>query len=213
MKKLILTTFIVLALGSFVYAQMGMGGCWSNGTQVRSSAQAENMVKSMIGNNGWTVTGSKELKLRKGTGYKVEVKNTAGSTEYYVVTPFGLVQGPVTSETADNFCNTGCGYGMNYGMGHGPMGHGYGKYHGMGHGQMNNNQAAVTTISQAEELVKQAIANLKGYTITSTDEIQVHRGNAYKVNVKDIAGNQLYYFVNPFGYIRGPLTDAAQYNN
>ena len=97
MKKLILTTFIVLALGSFVYAQMGMGGCWSNGTQVTSSAQAENMVKSMIGNNGWTVTGSKELKLRKGTGYKVEVKNTAGSTEYYVVTPFGLVQGPVTS--------------------------------------------------------------------------------------------------------------------
>ncbi len=198
MKKLILTTFIVLALGSFAYAQMGMGGCWSNGTQVTSSAQAENMVKSMIGNNGWTVTGSKELKLRKGTGYKVEVKNTAGSTEYYVVTPFGLVQGPVTSETADNFCNTGCGYGMNYGM---------------GHGQMNNNQAAVTTISQAEELVKQAIANLKGYTITSTDEIQVHRGNAYKVNVKDSAGNQLYSFVNPFGYIRGPLTDAAQYNN
>ena len=177
MKKLILTTFIVLALGSFAYAQMGMGGCWSNGTQVTSSAQAENMVKSMIGNNGWNVTGSKELKLRKGTGYKVEVKNTAGSTEYYVVTPFGLVQGPVTSETADNFCNT------------------------------------VTTISQAEELVKQAIANLKGYTITSTDEIQVHRGNAYKVNVKDSAGNQLYYFVNPFGYVRGPLTDAAQYNN
>ena len=72
---LILTTFIVLALGSFAYAQMGMGGCWSNGTQVTSSAQAENMVKSMIGNNGWNVTGSKELKLRKGTGYKVEVKN------------------------------------------------------------------------------------------------------------------------------------------
>ena len=67
-----------------------------------------------------------------------------------------------------------------------------------------------TTIAQAEEVVKQAIANLKGYTITSTEEIQVRRGTAYKVNVKDSAGNQLYYFVNPFGFARGPLANVAQ---
>ena len=77
---------------------------------------------------------------------------------------------------------------------------------------MNNGQASVTTIAQAEEVVKQAIANLKGYTITSTEEIQVRRGTAYKVNVKDSAGNQLYYFVNPFGFARGPLADVAQNN-
>ena len=89
-------------------------------------------------------------------------------------------------------------------MGHGMMGRGY--------GMMNNGQASVTTIAQAEEIVKQAIANLKGYTITSTEEVQVRRGTAYKVNVKDSAGNQLYYFVNPFGFARGPLADVAQNN-
>lgn len=200
MKKLILISFIVLTLGSFAYAQMGMGGCWSNGTQVTSSAQAEDIVKGVLA-DGYAVTGSEEIQLRRGTGYKVAVKNAAGSTEYYVVTPFGFARGPVTSEVADNFCNTGCGY--SYGYGHG-MGHGY--------GMMNNGQASVTTIAQAEEVVKQAIANLKGYTITSTEEIQVRRGTAYKVNVKDSAGNQLYYFVNPFGFARGPLADVAQNN-
>lgn len=200
MKKIILISFIVLALGSFAYAQMGMGGCWSNGTQVTSSAQAEDIVKGVIA-DGYTVTGSEEIELRRGTGYKVAVKNAAGSTEYYVVTPFGFARGPVTAEVADNFCNTGCGYG--YGMKHG-MGRGY--------GMMNNGQASVTTIAQAEEVVKQAISNLKGYTITSTEEVQVRRGTAYKVNVKDSAGNQLYYFVNPFGFARGPLADVAQNN-
>lgn len=212
MKKLILISFIVLALGSFAYAQMGMGGCWSNGTQVTSSAQAEDIVKGVIASkDGYAVTGSEEIQLRRGTGYKVAVKNAAGSTEYYVVTPFGFARGPVTNEVADNFCNTGCGYGYGYGI-HG-MGHGMG--HGMmgrGYGMMNNGQASVTTIAQAEEIVKQAIANLKGYTITSTEEVQVRRGTAYKVNVKDSAGNQLYYFVNPFGFARGPLADVAQNN-
>lgn len=204
MKKIILISFIVLALGSFAYAQMGMGGCWSNGTQVTSSAQAEDIVKGVIA-DGYTVTGSEEIELRRGTGYKVAVKNAAGSTDYYVVTPFGFARGPVTAEVADNFCNTGCGYG--YGMKHG-MGHGMGR----GYGMMNNGQASVTTIAQAEEVVKQAISNLKGYTITSTEEVQVRRGTAYKVNVKDSAGNQLYYFVNPFGFARGPLADVAQNN-
>lgn len=210
MKKLILISFIILALGSFAYAQMGMGGCWSNGTQVTSSAQAEDIVKGVIASkDGYSVTGSEEVQLRRGTGYKVAVKNATGSTEYYVVTPFGFARGPVTSEVADNFCNTGCGYG--YGMRHGM---GRGMHHGMmgGYGMMNNGQATVTSIAQAEEIVKQAITNLKGYTITSTDEIQVRRGTAYKVNVKDGAGNQLYYFVNPFGFARGPLSDLVQNN-
>ncbi len=213
MKKLILISFIVLALGSFAYAQMGMGGCWSNGTQVTSSAQAEDIVKGIIASkDGYAVTGSEKIKLHRDTGYKVAVKNAAGSTEYYVVTPFGFTRGPVTAEVADNFCNTGCGYGYDYSMGHG-MGHGMGhSMMGRGYGMMNNSQASVTTIAQAEEIVKQAIANLKGYTITSTEEIQVRRGTAYKVNVKDSAGNQLYYFVNQFGFARGPLADAAQNN-
>lgn len=203
MKKLILISFIVLALGSFAYAQMGMGGCWSNGTQVASSAQAEDIVKGFIASkDGYAVTGSEAIQFHRGTGYKVAVKNAAGSTEYYVVTPFGFTKGPVSAETADNFCNTDCGYG--YSMGHGMR-------HGMGHG-MNNYQASVTTTAQAEEVVKQAIADLKGYTITSTEEIQVRRGTAYKVNVKDSAGNRLYYFVNPFGFAKGPLADTAQNN-
>ncbi len=213
MKKLILISFIVLALGSFAYAQMGMGGYWSNGTQVTSSAQAEDIVKGVIASkDGYVVTGSEEIQLHRGTGYKVAVKNAAGSTEYYVVTPFGFTRGPLTAEVADNFCNTGCGYGYDYNMGHG-MVHGMG--HGMmghGYGMMNNSQTSVTTTAQAEEIVKQAIANLKGYTITSTEEIQLRRGIAYKVNVKDSAGNQLYYFVNQFGFARGPLTDTAQNN-
>ncbi len=209
MKKLILISFIVLALGSFAYAQMGMGGCWSNGTQVTSSAQAEDIVKGVIASkDGYVVTGSEEIQLHRGTGYKVAVKNAAGSTEYYVVTPFGFTRGPLTAEVADNFCNTGCGYGYDYNMGHG-MGHGM---MGHGYGMMNNSQTSVTTTAQAEEIVKQAIANLKGYTITSTEEIQLRRGIAYKVNVKDSAGNQLYYFVNQFGFARGPLTDTAQNN-
>ena len=203
MKKLILISFIVLALGSFAYAQMGMGGCWSNGTQVASSAQAEDIVTVFIASkDGYAVTGSEAIQFHRGTGYKVAVKNAAGSTEYYVVTPFGFTKGPVSAETADNFCNTDCGYG--YSMGHGMR-------HGMGHG-MNNYQASVTTTAQAEEVVKQAIADLKGYTITSTEEIQVRRGTAYKVNVKDSAGNRLYYFVNPFGFAKGPLADTAQNN-
>lgn len=201
MKKLILISFIVLTLGSFAYAQMGMDGCWSNGTQVTSSAQAEDIVKGFIASkDGYAVTGSEAIQFHRGTGYKVAVKNTAGSTEYYIVTPFGFTRGPVSAEAADNFCNTGCGYG--YGMGHG-MRHGHG---------MNNYQASVTTTAQAEEVVKQAIADLKGYTITSTEEIQVRRGTAYKVNVKDSAGNRLYYFVNPFGFAKGPLADTAQNN-
>lgn len=201
MKKLILISFIVLALGSFAYAQMGMGGCWSNGTQVASSAQAEDIVKGFIASkDGYAVTGSEAIQFHRGTGYKVAVKNAAGSTEYYVVTPFGFTKGPVSAEIADNFCNTGYGYGMGHGM-----------RHGMGHG-MNNYQASVTTTAQAEEVVKQAIADLKGYTITSTEEIQVRRGTAYKVNVKDSAGNRLYYFVNPFGFAKGPLADTAQNN-
>ncbi len=209
MKKLILISFIVLALGSFAYAQMGMGGCWSNGTQVTSSAQAEDIVKGVIASkDGYVVTGSEEIQLHRGTGYKVAVKNAAGSTEYYVVTPFGFTRGPLTAEVADNFCNTGCGYGYDYNMGHG-MGH---SMMGHGYGMMNNSQTSVTTTAQAEEIVKQAIANLKGYTITSTEEIQLRRGIAYKVNVKDSAGNQLYYFVNQFGFARGPLTDTAQNN-
>ena len=209
MKKLILISFIVLALGSFAYAQMGMGGCWSNGTQVTSSAQAEDIVKGVIASkDGYVVTGSEEIQLHRGTGYKVAVKNAAGSTEYYVVTPFGFTRGPLTAEVADNFCNTGCGYGYDYNMGHG-MGHGM---MGHGYGMMNNSQTSVTTTAQAEEIVKQAIANLKGYTITSTEEIQLRRGIAYKVNVKDSAGNQLYYFVNQFGFARGSLTDTAQNN-
>ncbi len=209
MKKLILISFIVLALGSFAYAQMGMGGCWPNGTQVTSSAQAEDIVKGVIASkDGYVVTGSEEIQLHRGTGYKVAVKNAAGSTEYYVVTPFGFTRGPLTAEVADNFCNTGCGYGYDYNMGHG-MGHGM---MGRGYGMMNISQTSVTTTAQAEEIVKQAIANLKGYTITSTEEIQLRRGIAYKVNVKDSAGNQLYYFVNQFGFARGPLTDTAQNN-
>ncbi|MDE7314172.1 MAG: hypothetical protein K2N11_00535 [Mucispirillum sp.] len=199
MKKLFLISFIVLALGSFAYAQKGMGECWSNGTQVTSSAQAEDIVKDFIASkNGYSVTGSEAIQFHRGTGYKVAVKNAAGSTEYYIVTPFGFTRGPISAEAVDNFCNTGCGYG--YGMGH-----------GKGHG-MNNGQITVTTIAQAEEVVKQAIANLKGYTIISTEEIQVHRGTAYKVNVKDSAGNRLYYFVNPFGFAKGPLADTVQNN-
>ena len=104
-----------------------------------------------------------------------------------------------SEEVANNFGQYG--FGMRHGMGHG-MGHGY--------GMMGNTEPTVTTIAQAEEVVKQAISNLKGYTITSTDELQVMRGTAYKVNVKDSAGNQLYYFVNPYGYARGPLADIAQ---
>ena len=57
MKKLILISFIVLTLGSFAYAQMGMGGCWSNGTQVTSSAQAEDIVKGVLA-DGYSVTGT-----------------------------------------------------------------------------------------------------------------------------------------------------------
>lgn len=209
MKKLILMSFIVLAFGSFAYAQKGMGGCWSNGTQaasVTSSAQAEDIVKGFIASkDGYAVTGSEAIQFHRGTGYKVAVKNAAGSTEYYVVTPFGFTRGPLSAEAADNFCNTGCGYGYStgHGMGHGMMGYNHG---------MNNGQISVTTIAQAEEVVKQAIANLKGYTITSTEEIQIRRGTAYKVNVKDSAGNRLYYFVNPFGFAKGPLADTAQNN-
>lgn len=201
MKKIILISFIVLSLGSLAYAQMGMGGCWNNGAvQVTSKSQAEDIVKGIISSKeGYSVASSEEIQLRRGTGYKIAVKNAEGNTEYYVVTPFGYAKGPLTAEIADNFCNTGCGYG--HGMGH-----------KMRHGMMNNRQVSVTNAAQAEEIVKQAIADLKGYKIISTDEVQVPRGTAYRVNVTDSADNQLYYFVNPFGYARGPLTAAAQNN-
>lgn len=203
MKKIILISFIVLALGSFAYAQMGAGmgmGCWAAGnTQITSASQAEDIIKSYLGTGNGTVSGSEAVELRRGTGYKVAVKDDAGNTSYYLVTPYGMARGPFSEEVANNFGQFG--FGMRHGMGHG-MGHGY--------GMMGNTEPTVTTIAQAEEVVKQAISNLKGYTITSTDELQVMRGTAYKVNVKDSAGNQLYYFVNPYGYARGPLADVAQ---
>lgn len=199
MKKIILISFIVLALGSFAYAQMGAGmgmGCWAAGnTQVTSASQAEDIIKSYLGTGNGTVSGSEAVELRRGTGYKVAVKDDAGNTSYYLVTPYGMARGPFSEEVANNFGQFG--FGMRHGMGH-------------GYGMMGNTEPTVTTIAQAEEVVKQAIANLKGYTITSTDELQVMRGTAYKVNVKDSAGNQLYYFVNPYGYARGPLADIAQ---
>lgn len=216
MKRTVsLVVILTLALSVAAYAQMGMGRCWSNYAQVTSSAQAEDIVRGIISSqNGFSVTGSSAIQQRGGTGYKVAVRNVAGGTEYYVVTPCGYTRGPLTSEVADNFCNNNFGCNMK----HGAMGYGHGYGHGMRHGNYmgydcnmaGNAQATVTTVAQAEEIVKNAVANLEGYSITSTEEVQVNMGTAYKVNVKDAAGNQLYYFVSPFGMVRGPLINTAQ---
>ena len=159
MKKLILISFLVLALGSFAYAQMGPGmgmGCWASGNgEVTSASQAEDIIKSYLGSENGTVTGSEAVELRRGTGYKVAVKDASGNNTYYFVTPYGMARGPFSEEVAKDFGKFG--FGMKHGMGHG-MWHGY--------GIMNNGEPTVTTIAQAEEVVKQAISNLKGYSIT-----------------------------------------------
>ncbi len=93
MKKLILTTFIVLALGSFAYAQMGMGraGVHHN-TKVVNVEEAKALVLQQTSNiKGVKVVSASEGHYHKGTMYIINVSDENGKTYEYHVNPWGEV--------------------------------------------------------------------------------------------------------------------------
>ncbi len=63
----------------------------------------------------------------------------------------------------------------------------------------------VTSKSQAQEIVKQKIASLKGFTSYDAVELK-DKNTVYKVEVLDASGNKMYYLVFQHGYAFGPLT-------
>lgn len=70
-------------------------------------------------------------------------------------------------------------------------------------------EVSVTSTAQAEELVKQKTASLKNYTLSTATEVPVRMGNAYKVAATDGMGNNMYFFVNPFGAVFGPVIEVS----
>lgn len=196
MKKFILISFIVLVLSSFAYAQMDMGGCWYNEINVTSSAQAADIVKGIIpSKDGYVITNTEEIKHRRGTSYKVSVKNKSGNIEYYVVTACGMTRGPLTLEVANSFCNTGCINNYGHGMWHGMKG---GKGIHMG-------EPIIVTDSQAKNAVEKHIQQLKGYYIESVESFNKVGGGMtfYRVYVKDGSGNSFFFYVDPWGRVGG----------
>lgn len=88
-----------------------------------------------------------------------------------------------------------------------PMGNGYKGHNKKGmHGRaFAGGEPVVTTLEQAKTVVKEEIKNLKGYSIVSGEAFKVHKGEAYRVYVKDGMGNNFFYFVNPWGFAAGPI--------
>lgn len=70
-------------------------------------------------------------------------------------------------------------------------------------------EVVVKSAVEAETLVKENTAQLKGFTVGTATEVPVRRGNGYKVAVTDGMQNNLYFFVTPFGGVFGPVTENA----
>lgn len=223
MKKLLLTFLMVLSLTSFAFAQKG--NCQREVT-VSSKAQAQEIVKQQVAAlKGYTSFDAEEVKGRKGTAYKVPVKDGAGNKLYYMVSPFGMVFGPITNDDTKTVCNNGCmqnGNNMNNGCMYGK--HGKGKHHNMNceysihnHvdcavcGKSKNGQNAepvIVTAEQAKNAAEKYIQNLKGYTIENVESYS-NKGQKYiryRANLKDSNGNLFFIHVHPCGNISGLIS-------
>ncbi len=129
-----------------------------------------------------------------GTAAYAQQGNGMGAGQGYGI---GAAQG-------DNYtCPCGMqGKGM---RGHGMKGHGM---HGMrGQGRQQQEAPTVTSVEQAAEIAKTAIAEkFKGYTVGDVTAHEGRRGQTgYTVEATDASGNQFVFMVNPWGQVRGPL--------
>lgn len=104
------------------------------------------------------------------------------------------------------------GYGRGYaggwhGYGPGMMGtQGYGP--GGCFGQFQNGKVKQLTEEEAVKSVQEIISeNFKGYEIVKTEKFNMPMGTMYEVEVKDAAGNEFDFHVNPWGNVMGPFVE------
>lgn len=203
MKKLILVAFIVLAMGTFAFAQMGKGRGFNAEVTVTTAAQAEELAKEKATTlKGYTVGKAEEVPVRRGTAYKVSAKDGMKNKMYFFVTPFGAVFGPITEASAKNIginnCvnnNANCGYGCPQGM-------------RGGKGFQQQGEPVVVTAEQAKNAAEKYIKGLKGYSIESVESFANRGGRyiSYRVYLKDGSDNTFYVRVDPWGNIPGLMS-------
>ena len=198
MKKLLFIAFIVLALGSIAFAQMGRGQA---NVTVTSASQAEELARQKASTlKNYTVLSAEEVPVRRGTAYKVAAKDGMENNMYFFVTPFGGVFGPVTESYINNIGIANCMNNKNCAFG-GP------KYMG-GKGFNQQGEPVVITAEQAKNAAEKSLQGLKGYSIDSVESFSNRGGRyiSYRVYVKDGSDNSFYVHVNPWGNVSGLMS-------
>ncbi|MDK2791505.1 MAG: hypothetical protein PWQ25_368 [Deferribacteres bacterium] len=114
-----------------------------------------------------------------------------------------LILGTLALTTAFAFAHGGWGgYGM-MGQGYGGYGPGgcFGAYNQNGDFKQLTEEEA---IKKVQDVLKE---NFKGYEIVNTEKFKMPMGTMFEVEVKDAAGNEFEFHVNPFGYVMGPFVE------
>lgn len=200
MKKILFIAFIILAIGSIAYAQMGRG--FKGEVTVTNAAQAEELAKQKAAIlSGYTTYSAEEVPVRRGTAYKVSAKDGAGNNMFFFVTPFGGVFGPITEDSAKNINDANCfknGDCMSMG-GRGMKGMA---------GYKQQGEPVIITADQAKNAAEKYLQNLKGYSVESVESFSNRGGKyiSYRVYVKDGSGNSFYLHVNPWGNVAGLMS-------
>ncbi|MCB4205197.1 PepSY domain-containing protein [Deferribacterales bacterium Es71-Z0220] len=120
-----------------------------------------------------------------------------------------LISGAIMISAALAFAHGGYGRGYAGGQSYGMMGgQGYGYGPGGCPGQFQNGNAKQLTEEEAVKSVQEIISkNFKGYEIVKTEKFNMPMGTMYEVEVKDAAGNEFDFHVNPWGNVMGPFVD------
>lgn len=200
MKKILFIAFIILAIGSIAYAQMGRG--FKGEITVTTAAQAEELAKQKAATlSGYTTYSAEEVPVRRGTAYKVSAKDGAGNNMFFFVTQFGGVFGPITEDSAKNINDANCfKNGDCMAMGGRGM-------KGMA-GYKQQGEPVIITADQAKNAAEKYLQNLKGYSVESVESFSNRGGKyiSYRVYVKDGSGNSFYLHVNPWGNVAGLMS-------
>lgn len=193
MKKLLFIAFIVLALGSIAFAQMGR---FQGEVTVTSASQAEELAKQKASTlKGYTILSTEEVPVKMGTAYKVAAKDGMENNMYFFVTPFGGVVGPVTETYASDIGMANCMNNKNCAFG--------GPKCMVGKGFNQQGEPVIITAEQAKNAAEKTIQGLKGYSIDSVESFSNRGGRyiSYRVYVKDGSDNSFYVHVNPWGNV------------
>lgn len=198
MKKLILTAFIVLAVGTFAYAQAGRG--FKGEVTVKTADQAVELAKEKAASlKGYTINSAEEVPVRRGKAYKVSATDGMKNQMYFFINPFGAVFGPITEATAKDigFCDNKKGYAFGC-----PQGKKGGKRF------QQQGEPIVVTAEQAKNAAEKYLQGLKGFSIDSVDSYSNKSGRyiSYRVYIKDGSSNTFYLHVNPWGNISGLMS-------